>query len=89
MYWTLDEHDGIPAVTLCERHALEATNIPSALFGLGPWETMSEAALELEMITAAFGGDHIQTFGFHTSETGHCGACDHEAARAAAEQESA
>lgn len=89
MYWTLDEHDGIPAVTLCERHALEATNIPAGFFGLGPYKTMSEAALDLDMVVATFGGGTMPDFGFTTSETGHCGACDYEAAQAAASEESA
>jgi hypothetical protein len=82
MFWTMDESDGIPSVTLCETHALEATNIGATMFGLGPWETMEAAALELEMLTAVFGGEEKVGFDFHTSEIGHCAECDHRAALA-------
>lgn len=76
-YWTLGESDGLPAVTLCEKHALEATNLPCALFGLGPYENMEQAALELEAITAIF-GQGATGFDFSTSEEGHCDACEHD-----------
>lgn len=77
-YWTLGESDGLPAVTLCDKHALEATNLPCALFGLGPYENMEQAALELEAITAIFGQGATGGFDFSSSEEGECGACDHD-----------
>lgn len=77
-FWTMDESDGLPAVTLCERHALQATNIGCTLFELGPFETMSEAALALETLTAVFGQGEQIGFEFHTSEIGHCAECSAE-----------
>lgn len=76
-FWTLGSHDGFDAVTLCEKHALEATNLPCALFGLGPYATMAEAALELEAVTAVF-GQGVTSFDFTSSEDGECGACEHD-----------
>lgn len=87
MFWTLDSNsDPLGPVTLCERHALEATNIPCKLFGLGPYESMEQAALELEAISAIFGNDSV-TFGFTTSEQGHCEVCAFEALEAGAASE--
>ena len=79
MFWTMHKSHGLPEVTLCEHHALEATNVGCSLFGLGPYETMAAAALELETITAIFGAGQ-DGFGFTSSEVGHCGACEDEAA---------
>lgn len=75
-YWTMGEADGIPSVTLCEDHALEATNIGSMLFGLGPWDSMSAAALELDTLTATFGHGEQIGFDFTTDEVGPCGECE-------------
>lgn len=75
IFWTMDDSDGLPAVTLCARHALEATNIGCAPFGLGPWESMQTAAAELDAIASIFGGDLL---GFTTSEEGYCEECEHE-----------
>jgi hypothetical protein len=78
-YWTMGEDGEFPAVTLCEEHALEATNIAASLWGMGPWDSMGLAALELETLTAIFGqGQEIVAgFGFTTSEEGHCDECKH------------
>ena len=76
-YWTMGEDDKFPAVTLCEEHALEATNIGASLWGMGPWDSMGAAALELETLVAIFGQgqDMVAGFGFTTSEEGHCDEC--------------
>lgn len=87
MFWTLDSNaDPFGPVTLCEEHALEATNMPCKLFGLGPYSTMQEAATELEAISAIFGNDSVH-FGFSTSEEGSCPQCAYEALEAEAHSE--
>lgn len=78
-YWTMDEKDGLPSVTLCEEHALYATNIGADLFGLGPWDTMQAAAAELDALTAIFGTPGATGFDFITDEIGPCEQCEHEA----------
>lgn len=72
-FWTMDESDGIPAVTLCDDHALEATNVACTLFNMGPWASMGDAALELEAMSAVFGGEG---FDFKSHEIGVCGDCE-------------
>jgi hypothetical protein len=68
-YWTLPSSMGIPEVTLCDAHALEATNIALAMFGAQPYQSMAEAALDLETNAAVFGGFQ---FGFIETDEGDC-----------------
>lgn len=74
-FWTMGEADGLPAVTLCEPHALEATNIGARVWGVGPFDTMGEAAAVLEAMTAAFGQGQVTGFDFHVDQTGPCQEC--------------
>jgi hypothetical protein len=75
MFWTMGADDKYPAVTLCERHALEATNIGATFFNLGPYEDMNTAAVELEAVVAVFGNEHVTPFNFVSSEIGVCEEC--------------
>jgi hypothetical protein len=75
MFWTQaeDEVTG-PAVTLCDEHALYATNMACGIFGLGPFDSMEEASVVLEATAATFGrGDVVW---FESSEIGHCAECE-------------
>jgi hypothetical protein len=79
MFWTIQS--GIPVigqpVTACERHALKGVNEGSAPHGLGPWESMIDAVLELEAIIATFGGNRLGVE-ITSSEVGHCPDCQAE-----------
>lgn len=77
-YWTMDDKDGLPSVTLCEEHALYATNIGCQLFGLGPWDTMQAAAAELDALTAIFSAAGSVGFDFSSDEVGPCEQCELE-----------
>lgn len=84
-YWTMDDKDGLPSVTLCEEHALYATNIGCQIFGLGPYDTMQAAAAELDALTAVFGAGGAVGFDFSSSDLGFCEACrDEERAKESA-----
>jgi len=79
MFWTMPEDDCLPAVTLCERHALEASNLGAPLFGFTePFKTMQEAATMLDAMVATFGNGKVTSFNFQTSEIGHCDECHRE-----------
>lgn len=88
-YWTMGADEDFPEVTLCEEHALEATNMVTQVLNMGTYATMAQAAVELEAMTAIFGNGKHPGFDFRTSEEGWCEECHHQAAREAASEESA
>lgn len=67
-FWTLDDI----GVTLCEDHALEATNVACHIGGSpGDFDSMAEAALILSAMLASTGTDLPIT----SSEEGTCMDC--------------
>lgn len=88
-YWTMAKDELFPEVTLCEEHALEATNIALRMMGDEPFETMTEAAVSLEASVAIFGQGKVSGFGFIEHEEGYCEECAFQAARFEAEEEPA
>ena len=77
-YWTMLADEAFPEVTLCDHHALEATNIALAMVGHRTYESMSTAALELETEFATFGGNSPIHIGFLETDEGTCGECEAE-----------
>lgn len=76
-FWTLPEDEVGPAVTLCEAHALEATNIGAPFFGFSePFTSMQEAASMLDAAVAMFGNGKVTEIGFTSSELGKCDECE-------------
>lgn len=88
-YWTMGADEDFPAVTLCEEHALEATNMVTEVVGMGRYTSMEQAAVELEATTIIFGNGKHPGFDFRTSDEGWCEECAFRAAREAASEESA
>lgn len=78
-YWTLPGDWTGPEVTLCERHALEATNISSRIMGMAPepFTSMEEAAVVMNAYVAAFGNGG-PGFQFVVTDLGWCGECQAE-----------
>lgn len=74
MFWKMDDSDGLPEVTLCEEHALSATNFAQAMVGEDGFGSMAEACAILSAMTATAGFD----LGLTSSETGVCGQCEEE-----------
>lgn len=56
-FWHMDDGDGLPAVTLCDDHALEGTNMAMMLSGQQPFESMTEAVTMFEAAFAAAGSE--------------------------------
>lgn len=73
MFWSLPLADGdSPPVTLCEGHALEATNAAMGIVGEEEFPTMSAAALIMDSLLLINGKD---TTGLTMSEEGVCEQC--------------
>lgn len=81
MFWSMNvsapEHS---EVTLCEEHALEATNVALAILGEQGFPTMQVAALVIDSLLAINGREPM---GFRASEEGFCGDCAENAGESA------
>lgn len=75
-FWTMTADDMFPDVTLCDAHALEATNIAVTMMGHQPYQTMGEAALDLEATFAVFGLG-MPAPSFIETDDGECDECQH------------
>lgn len=74
-FWTLEGHplDGsTTSLTLCDRHALEATNAAMATSGGEGFGDMGKAALVLEALLATVG----DSLDIAVSDLGTCGECE-------------
>lgn len=74
MFWTMDDSDGLPEVTMCEEHALSATNYGMALSGDHGFGSMAEAYAILSGLAATVGLD----LGMTSNEIGPCDQCEWE-----------
>lgn len=73
LFWTMDDRDGLPPVTLCEACALMATKPVMILFGdTTDYQTMSELVAVADALVATAGGPGM---GCTSSTTGRCGNC--------------
>lgn len=75
-FWHMDEANGIPAVTLCDEHALLATNYSFALAGLDQYDSMQAAVAMLDALEAMFGGGEPIGSEITSFEVGSCDACN-------------
>lgn len=71
-YWTLPGGPGLDPETLCDDHALFATNLACAMYGLGPFWSMVEASVVLNALMNTHGESGLD---LTSSETGECGTC--------------
>lgn len=71
LYWTMSG-TAVGDITLCERHALEATNIGAGDQTDEPFESMEEAVAVLNALAAMV---NIEGLTITSSPTGECGEC--------------
>lgn len=74
MFWKMDDSDGIPEVTLCEEHALSATNFGMALVGEHGFGSMAEASAIIGALCATAGTN----LGMTSNEVGPCDQCEED-----------
>ena len=74
MFWKMDDTDGLPEVTLCEEHALSATNYAMWMVGEEGFGSMAEACVVLTASTALSGFD----MGMTSNTVGPCDQCEEE-----------
>lgn len=73
--WQLERRNGGGPITLCEDHALMATNVAFRMAGLQPAPTMTQAALVFDLVRH-MNGDHGNPM--TSTELGDCEACQDE-----------